>query len=138
MINYLLISHHGASPLKHLHQIKTPQALAVFGAFFVPEPLGLCVVLASAIWWFSGKTAISPDVPIEQGSVGVQASVRRIPRGLQYAILFTLGTCFLIGVLISALSPSHRLQNKIAYSTETSGKSQSGFQMDTAQPPAPK
>jgi len=37
--------------MKRLRQIKSPAALATFGAFFVPEPLGACVVLAAAIWW---------------------------------------------------------------------------------------
>jgi len=36
------------------HQIKSPVALAAFGAFFVPEPLGICLVLAAAIWWLAG------------------------------------------------------------------------------------
>jgi hypothetical protein len=33
------------------HQIKSPIGLASFGAFFVPEPLGICLVVASALWW---------------------------------------------------------------------------------------
>jgi hypothetical protein len=37
--------------MKSLRKIKSPAALATFGAFFVPEPLGACVVLAAAIWW---------------------------------------------------------------------------------------
>jgi hypothetical protein len=32
-------------------EIKSPVALAVFGAFLTPEPLGVCFVLAAAIWW---------------------------------------------------------------------------------------
>jgi hypothetical protein len=31
--------------------------LATLGAFFVPEPLGACVVLAAAIWWSCRKLA---------------------------------------------------------------------------------
>jgi hypothetical protein len=38
-----------------LREIKTPPALAAFGAFFVPEPLGACLVLAAAIWWLCRK-----------------------------------------------------------------------------------
>jgi hypothetical protein len=37
--------------MKSLRKIKSPAALATFGAFFVPEPFGACVVLAAAIWW---------------------------------------------------------------------------------------
>jgi hypothetical protein len=38
-----------------LREIKTPPALAAFGAFFVPEPLGACLVLAAAVWWLCRK-----------------------------------------------------------------------------------
>jgi len=38
-----------------LRQIKTPRALAALGAFFVPEPLGACLVLAAAVWWLCRK-----------------------------------------------------------------------------------
>jgi len=41
--------------MKRLRHIKSPAALATFGAFFVPEPLGACVVLAAAIWWSCRK-----------------------------------------------------------------------------------
>ena len=37
--------------MKNLRKIKSPAALATFGAFFVPEPLGACVVFAAAVWW---------------------------------------------------------------------------------------
>lgn len=36
-------------------QIKSPSALATFGAFLVPEPLGACLVLLAAIWWLCRK-----------------------------------------------------------------------------------
>ena len=32
-------------------KIKSPTALAVFWAFFVPEPFGTCLMLIAAIWW---------------------------------------------------------------------------------------
>jgi hypothetical protein len=35
----------------NLRKIRSPVALATFGAFCVPEPLGACLVLAAAIWW---------------------------------------------------------------------------------------
>jgi hypothetical protein len=41
--------------MKSLRKIKSPAALATFGAFFVPEPLGACVVFAAAIWWSCRK-----------------------------------------------------------------------------------
>jgi len=41
--------------MKSLRKIKSPAALATFGAFFVPEPLGACVVLAAAVWWSCRK-----------------------------------------------------------------------------------
>jgi hypothetical protein len=41
-------------------QIKSPVGLATFGAFFVPEPIGMCLVLASAIWWVARITQLKP------------------------------------------------------------------------------
>lgn len=38
-----------------LREIKSPMALATLGAFFVPEPLGGCLVVAAAVWWSSRK-----------------------------------------------------------------------------------
>jgi hypothetical protein len=38
-----------------LREIKSPAALATFGAFFVPEPFGTCFLLAAAIWWSCRK-----------------------------------------------------------------------------------
>jgi hypothetical protein len=37
--------------MKNLRKIKSPAALAALGAFFVPEPLGACLVFAAAVWW---------------------------------------------------------------------------------------
>jgi hypothetical protein len=34
-----------------VREIGSPAALAACGAFLVPEPFGVCVVLAAAIWW---------------------------------------------------------------------------------------
>lgn|GEM_PF-5952112 len=36
-------------------EIKSPVALAILGAFVVPEPLGTCFMLAAAIWWSCRK-----------------------------------------------------------------------------------
>ena len=47
-----------------LREIKTPPALAAFGAFFVPEPLGACLVLAAAIWWLCRKPFGRADAAI--------------------------------------------------------------------------
>jgi hypothetical protein len=58
-----------------LRHIKTPRALAALGAFFVPEPLGACLVLAAAAWWLCRKpfhptdSTISPETPDPGGSV---------------------------------------------------------------------
>jgi hypothetical protein len=38
-----------------VREIKSPPALAALGAFFVPEPLGACLVIAAAIWWLCRK-----------------------------------------------------------------------------------
>jgi len=35
--------------------IKSPTTLAACGAFLVPEPLGICCVLAAGIWWLCRK-----------------------------------------------------------------------------------
>jgi hypothetical protein len=40
---------------KELRKIKSPTALAAFGAFFVPEPLGVCFVLIAGLWWWYRK-----------------------------------------------------------------------------------
>lgn len=58
-----------------LREIKTPPALAAFGAFFVPEPLGACLVLAAAIWWLCRKpfgrtdAMVLPETPDPSASV---------------------------------------------------------------------
>lgn len=38
-----------------VREIKSPIALAACGVFLVPEPLGMCLVLAAAIWWLWRK-----------------------------------------------------------------------------------
>jgi hypothetical protein len=64
-----------------LRELKTPPALAAFGAFFVPEPLGACLVLAAAIWWLCrkpfgrGEAAILPQTPGAGADGFVQAAV---------------------------------------------------------------
>ncbi len=45
-------------------QIKSPVALATFGAFFVPEPVGTCLVLVAAIWWLWRKLYYSEDADL--------------------------------------------------------------------------
>jgi hypothetical protein len=54
-----------------LREIKTPPALAALGAFFVPEPLGACLVVAAAVWWLCRKPfrrANPTDLPETQDS----------------------------------------------------------------------
>ena len=38
-----------------IRTIKSPVALAACGAFLVPEPLGVCLVLAAGVWWLFRK-----------------------------------------------------------------------------------
>jgi hypothetical protein len=38
-----------------LREINSPLALATLGAFFVPEPIGTCLVIAAGIWWLYRK-----------------------------------------------------------------------------------
>lgn len=45
-------------------QIKSPVALATFGAFFVPEPLGTCLVLLAALWWLWRKLYYNDDADL--------------------------------------------------------------------------
>ena len=47
--------------MKNLRKIKSPAALATFGAFFVPEPLGACVVFAAAVWWYQHDLDDPPE-----------------------------------------------------------------------------
>jgi hypothetical protein len=68
--------------MTRLHQINSPAGLAAFGAFFVPEPLGSCLVLASAIWWLDSLERAQPVL----GS-------------LRFAAFWVLQKCFLIGRL---------------------------------------
>jgi hypothetical protein len=56
--------------MKSLRKIRSPAALATFGAFFVPEPLGALIVLAAALWWLYRKLvrthargALAPSLP---------------------------------------------------------------------------
>ena len=125
-------------------QLKSPVALASFGAFFVPEPLGICLVLASAIWLLARVTAMTrlfsglerQQSPLElltrfaQSSDAISgrpaascASVRgsanlliasgrdqQVLMRFQYAALFVLGICFVIGIWAAVRNPSHRLQ----------------------------
>jgi hypothetical protein len=68
-----------------LREIKTPPALAAFGAFFVPEPLGACLVLAAAIWWlcrkpFGGASSeILPQAPEPDAGRGAYAQAAAMP-----------------------------------------------------------
>ena len=72
-----------------LRHIKTPRALAALGAFFVPEPLGACLVLAAAIWWLCRKpfrraeAMILPETPDPGASVDGYAQVAVISADTQ-------------------------------------------------------
>jgi hypothetical protein len=70
--------------MKSLRKIKSPAALAAFGAFFVPEPLGACVVFAAAIWWswrkLSRNQSRGPPLPSTDGKEAI-ASTATAPLG---------------------------------------------------------
>ena len=70
-------------------QINSPVALAAFGAFFVPEPLGMCLVLAAGFWWLTQVASVvkarrwtggkhSNDKTDGVGCVSVSRSARRV------------------------------------------------------------
>jgi hypothetical protein len=73
-----------------LSNIKSPVGLATFGAFFVPEPLGVCLVVASGIWWLSRTTALTRLFSGDLARAKLLAQ-------MQYAGLLALGTCAWIG-----------------------------------------
>jgi hypothetical protein len=93
-----------------IQHINSPIALAAFGAFFVPEPLGICLVLASAIWWFTGVTAMAQGM-----SNASSERDRQVLTRLQYAAILIMGTVFLVGLWTAIGSPSHRLQTQTSY-----------------------
>ena len=51
--------------MRNFQEIKSPAALAAFGAFFVPEPLGTCFVLAAAVWWLCRRSNRSGELLLE-------------------------------------------------------------------------
>jgi hypothetical protein len=124
-----------------LRQIKSPIALAAFGAFFVPEPLGMCVVIASAIWWLTGSPAmaqIRSDEVTSRGLANASKLDQRMLVWLHYAAFLVIGTCFLIGVVIEVRSPSHRLQNQLSFTDIASAKRLDGAQMSVTPPTVQK
>jgi hypothetical protein len=99
-----------ASLMMKFQNINSPIALAAFGAFFVPEPLGVCLVLASAIWWLTGVTAMAQGM-----SNASSERDRQVLTPLHYAAVFITGTVFLVGLWTAVGSPSHRLQTQASY-----------------------
>jgi hypothetical protein len=81
-------------PMIRVREISSPIALAACGAFLVPEPLGICFVLAAGIWWLWRKIRWqqigfferSADAVISAGLAGKRtvALIRTVQR------LFTL------------------------------------------------
>jgi hypothetical protein len=55
--------------MNHTHRValkkrfNSPAALAAFGAFAVPEPLGAIMVVCAAIWWCWSRKRQSPNFP---------------------------------------------------------------------------
>jgi hypothetical protein len=68
--------------VKTFRQINSPVALATFGAFFVPEPLGICLVLAAAIWWL---TRIASMVDAGRWAAEKLAELGQPPRDIRIA-----------------------------------------------------
>ena len=42
-------------PLSFKKRFRSPAALALFGAFAAPEPLGAIMVVCAAMWWWSSR-----------------------------------------------------------------------------------
>jgi hypothetical protein len=66
-------------------QINSPVALAAFGAFFVPEPLGMCLVLAAAIWWLTQVVSLIharlvDGVPAEFENLPIEVAITKVRR----------------------------------------------------------
>jgi hypothetical protein len=61
--------------------IKSPVALAACGAFLVPEPLGICFVLAAAIWWLCRKIGVPCRTLLSLSERGVRGLFARLRRG---------------------------------------------------------
>ena len=59
-----------------LRHIKTPRALAALGAFFVPEPLGACLVLAAAVWWLCRKPFRRAEAIISPETAAADAGIQ--------------------------------------------------------------
>jgi len=38
-------------------RFRSPAALAVFGAFAAPEPLGVIMLICAAVWWWRSRQA---------------------------------------------------------------------------------
>jgi hypothetical protein len=129
-INYLLTFCEVAH-MTTFRQIKSPVGLAAFGAFFVPEPLGMCLVFASGIWWLTRITAMTQLM--SHDSEG-----QRIPAWLQYATVLLLGTCFLIGVWVIVQSPAFRPPNQPVFGDNVLDKSQNSGLINIAPSPVSK
>jgi hypothetical protein len=70
-----------------LREIKSPLALATLGAFFVPEPLGACLIVAAAIWWLCRKSFRDVDLDVLPEALDWRVDFYRFRAGQNAAIL---------------------------------------------------
>jgi hypothetical protein len=76
-------------PIAIFHQLGSPVALATLGAFFVPEPFGICLVIAAAIWWLFRKLRGEWSRPVAAGCPSAPRSHNKtFTRNEQPAIAF--------------------------------------------------
>jgi hypothetical protein len=57
----------------------SPAALAAFGAFAAPEPLGMIILICAAVWWWRGRQAAKRRWLMSVANVEVGKSVRNSP-----------------------------------------------------------
>jgi hypothetical protein len=73
-----------------LREIKSPLALATLGAFFVPEPLGACLIVAAAIWWLCRKPFHDADLDVLPEAFDWRIDFYRFRAGHNAAVLLLL------------------------------------------------
>jgi hypothetical protein len=72
--------------MNHTHRValkkrfNSPAALAAFGAFAVPEPLGAIMVVCAAIWWCWSRKRLPLRRGLKWHSNGRQANSQMSPR----------------------------------------------------------
>jgi hypothetical protein len=103
-----------------LREIKSPLALATLGAFFVPEPLGTCLILAAAIWWLCRKP-LGVDFDILPEASEWRIDFYRFRAGQNAAILLLLPD----RTDYSVMEKPSRIECRLARSTASLAKNRS-------------